>query len=184
MIFIVRISDGEQLSGFYRIFITVKIFNSMKRMIMSAMAAIVAMTCIAACGNAGAKNNKKTDEVTTGNVVELTAETFNTLVYNTKADNQKYLGNKPAIVDFNATWCGPCQRIAPILEELAAEYKDKIVIYKVDVDKCRDIALEYGVSSIPALMFIPMKGEPVMTVGARDKAKFKSEIDNILLNSK
>ena len=92
-----------------------------------------------------------------------------------------FLGDKPAIVDFTATWCGPCQRIAPILEELAKEYEGQIVIYKVDVDENKPLAKEFNVSSIPAVMFIPVDGEPVMTVGSRDKAKFEEEIKTHLL---
>lgn len=146
----------------------------------AALAAITAI-CLAACGNAGARNEKKTTDEKKHNVVELTTDTFNTLVYDTGAEELKYLGNKPAIVDFNATWCGPCQRIAPILEELAVQYKDKLVIYKVDVDKCRDIAQKFGISSIPAILYIPLEGEPVMTVGSRNKAKFEEEIGKMLL---
>ena len=82
---------------------------------------------------------------------------------------------------FTASWCGPCQRIAPILEELATEYNDKIVIYKVDIDKERKLAEAFGISSIPAILYIPAEGEPVMTVGARDKVKFRSEISAYLL---
>ena len=92
-----------------------------------------------------------------------------------------YLGDKPAIIDFTATWCGPCQRIAPILDQLAAEYDGKVVIYKVDIDKNRALAKEFNVSSIPAILYIPLDGEPVMTIGSRDKGKFVSEIETILL---
>ena len=93
-----------------------------------------------------------------------------------------FLGDRPAIVDFTATWCGPCQRIAPILDELAVEYDGKIVIYKVDIDKNRDLAKSFNVSSIPAVLYIPLNGEPVMTVGSRDKGKFTSEIETLLLS--
>lgn len=92
-----------------------------------------------------------------------------------------FLGDKPAIVDFTATWCGPCQRIAPILDELAGEYDGKIVIYKVDIDKNRELAKAFNVSSIPAILYIPLNGDPVMTVGSRDKGKFTNEIETILL---
>ena len=114
-------------------------------------------------------------------VVTLSSKEFNTNVYDLAQKDLKYLGTKPAIVDFYASWCGPCRAISPILEELAAEYKDKIVIYKVDVDASGDLAQAFGIQSIPAVMFIPLKGEPKMTVGGRSKAEFKKQIDSILL---
>ena len=142
--------------------------------------ALVAMFLAASCGNAGAQNEKK-DVNQKKAVTELTVESFNANVYDMSKEEPAYLGKVPAIVDFNATWCGPCQRIAPVLEELAKEYEGKIVVYKVDVDKARDLAVAFGVSSIPAILYIPMDGEPQMTVGARGKEQFRKEIDTILL---
>lgn len=124
---------------------------------------------LASCGHAGAQT------------IELNRETFKTSVYDLAQEDLVYLGDKPAIVDFTAKWCGPCQRIAPILDELAADYEGKIVIYKVDIDKNRDLAKAFNVSSIPAILYIPLAGDPVMTVGSRDKEKFTSEIEKILL---
>ncbi|TDG46762.1 hypothetical protein AWZ03_006809 [Drosophila navojoa] len=63
-------------------------------------------------------------------------------------------GDKLVVVDFFATWCGPCKMIAPKLEELAQQYSEKIVVIKVDVDECEDIAMEYNVSSMPTFLFI------------------------------
>ncbi|HOD35237.1 MAG TPA: thioredoxin [Syntrophales bacterium] len=60
--------------------------------------------------------------------------------------------DKPALVDFWAPWCGPCQRIAPIIEELASEYKDKVKVAKINVDESRKVATDLGVMSIPTLM--------------------------------
>lgn len=114
-------------------------------------------------------------------VVTLSSKEFNTKVYDISAKNPEYLGSKPAIVDFYASWCGPCRAISPVLEELAKEYGDKIIIYKVDVDASRDIAQAFGIRSIPAVLFIPMKGEAQMTVGGRSKEDFKKQIDTILL---
>ena len=141
---------------------------------------------LASCGNAGARTEKNADnraqstQPKTVGVQELSAASFSEKVYD-MTEGLKYLGDRPAIVDFTATWCGPCQRIAPILEELAKEYEGQIVIYKVDVDKNKPLARSFNVSSIPAVMFIPVGGEPVMTVGSRDKAKFQSEIKTLLL---
>lgn len=156
---------------------------------MYKMAAMVAgiVIVLASCGNAGAKTEKNTDnqsrssQAKTAGVQELNGASFNAKVYDMTAEGLKYLGDKPAIVDFTATWCGPCQRIAPVLEELAREYDEKIVIYKVDIDKNRELAKAFNVSSIPAVMYIPLEGEPVMTVGARDKGRFVTEIGTILL---
>ena len=145
---------------------------------------VMAIIMIVACGNAGAKNTDRKEKEDKGKeVVELNARTFNEKVYDLTLEELAYLGNMPAIVDFTASWCGPCQRIAPILEELGAEYKGKIVIYKVDIDKERGLAEAFNVSSIPAVLFIPTGNEdPVMTVGARGKEKFKEQIETILLS--
>ena len=154
------------------------------------LAAMVAgiVIVLASCGNAGARTEKNADNRTqstlpkTAGVQELNAASFSEKVYD-MTEGLKYLGDRPAIVDFTATWCGPCQRISPILEELAKEYDGKIVIYKVDIDKNRDLATAFNISSIPAIMYIPLNGEPVMTVGARDKGKFKAEIETVLLGN-
>lgn len=144
--------------------------TDMKRIIIIT-AMFLTLGTIAACGN----DDKK------GTVIELTSEDFNNKVFDLESEEMTYLGKLPAIVDFNASWCGPCRQIAPILEELAAEYEGQIVIYKVDVDKCGDIAAAFGIQSIPAVLYIPVDGEPQMTVGSRGKNQFKTEIQNILL---
>jgi thioredoxin len=150
----------------------------MKTIYKTAITAIAAVLLFAACGNAGAKTTERKGK----GVTELNSETFNKKVYDMRVQEQKYLGDKPAIVDFTASWCGPCQRIAPILEELAEEYKGEIVIYKVDVDKEKGLAQAFNVSSIPAVLFIPADGsDPIMTIGARGKERFKSDIQKYLL---
>ena len=115
-------------------------------------------------------------------VIELTSEEFSKKVDDLKYEGFTYLGDKPAIVDFTAIWCSPCRKIAPILEELAAEYDGQIIIYKVDVDKCPDAAKAFGIQSIPAILYIPTDAEPQMTIGSRTKAQFQEEINKILLN--
>lgn len=157
-----------------------------KRTILVALSmTVIAMLAFLSAGNAAERNtdkkNKKEAVSPVHAVKELTEKEFNTTVYDMTKKNSEYLGTKPAIIDFTAKWCGPCQRIAPILDELAKEYGESIVIYKVDIDKNPELAKAFGISSIPAIMYIPTKGKPSMTVGSRDKARFQSEINTILL---
>src|ERR1035437_9958675 len=89
--------------------------------------------------------------------IHLTKAEFISKVTNFEANptEWKYLGDKPCIIDFYATWCGPCKLVAPIMEELAKEYDGRIYIYKVDVDAEPEIAGAYGIQSIPTIFFCP-----------------------------
>lgn len=87
-------------------------------------------------------------------------------------ENEKdwnFKGDKPAIIDFYADWCGPCKMVAPILEELSEEYSGKVDIYKVDTDAEKKLAMAFGIQSIPSMLFIPMEGPPKMATGAAPK---------------
>ncbi|WP_410055272.1 thioredoxin [Parabacteroides johnsonii] len=116
-------------------------------------------------------------------VQELTKAEFLKKVANYEASPNKwvYEGDKPCIVDFYATWCGPCKMVAPILEELAEEYAGKIDLYKVDTEKEEGLAASFGIRSIPSLLFCPMDGQPQMAKGAMGKADFKKAINEVLL---
>lgn len=116
-------------------------------------------------------------------VQELTKTEFLKKVANYEASPNKwvYEGDKPCIVDFYTTWCGPCKMVAPILEELAEEYAGKIDIYKVDTEKEEGLAASFGIRSIPSLLFCPMNGQPQMAKGAMGKADFKKAINEVLL---
>ena len=91
---------------------------------------------------------------------------------------------KPMVLDFWAEWCGPCRMVAPIMKELAKEYKDKITIYKVNVDKEKELDALFQATSIPLFVFIPMEGEPQLFKGAADQATYKIAIDEFLLKNK
>ncbi|MFR9130165.1 MAG: thioredoxin family protein [Alistipes putredinis] len=95
----------------------------------------------------------------------------------------KFLGERPAVIDFFATWCGPCKALAPVLDELAADYqyKDRIDFYKVDIDREQELAAVFGVRSVPTLLFIPLSGMPQMMTGGRPKSDLKRIIDEVLM---
>jgi len=92
-----------------------------------------------------------------------------------------YEGDKPCVIDFYADWCRPCKRVAPIMEELAKEYKGQIKIYKVDTDAEKELASVFGISSIPTVIFVPMQGNPSAQTGALPKEAYKQIIDDFLL---
>ena len=102
--------------------------------------------------------------------VKITTENFETLKK----------GDMPLVVDFWATWCGPCRMIAPIVEELAKEYDGKIAVGKCDVEENDDIASEFGIRNIPHILFFK-NGEVVdKLVGAVSKAKLQEKFDSLL----
>ena len=116
----------------------------------------------------------------------LTVETFKEKVfdYEKNADKWVYEGDQPCVIDFYADWCKPCKLIAPIMEELAEEYKGKVTIYKVDTEKQRELSRVFGIRSIPSVLFVPMEGQPQMSTGALPKETFKQAIDEFLLGKK
>jgi thioredoxin 1 len=94
---------------------------------------------------------------------------------------QKILEDKGiAIVDFWAPWCGPCRTVGPVIDELAKEYEGKAKIGKINVDENSQIASQYGVMSIPSVLFFK-NGQPVKTmVGAQSKETYKQEIEQLI----
>jgi len=111
----------------------------------------------------------------------LTLETFKEKVFDFEANKEwKFKGEIPAIIDFYADWCGPCKRVAPIMEELAKEYDGKVKIYKIDTEVERELAVMFGIRSIPSILFIPVEGQPQMTTGALPKENFVQMIKEVL----
>jgi thioredoxin len=93
------------------------------------------------------------------------------------ANGWRFLGQRPALIDFYASWCGPCQRLSPIIDELAAEYDGKVDIYKVDVDAEEELARLFKVRSIPTLVYIPTEGLPIVELGGKGKGELKEKLD-------
>ncbi len=143
-------------------------------------AALFSTSCTSAKQKQQTTNKQEAKKM---NTTELTLSEFKNKVmdFEKDPDNWNYKGDKPAIIDFYATWCGPCKATAPILDSLAEEYKDKIIVYKVDVDKEQELASMFGIRSIPSLLFIPMQGDPKMQVGAMGRMDLENAIKNTLL---
>ena len=126
-----------------------------------------------------------------GKPVMLTKQDFLEKVMNYEKNQTEWIyeGDKPALIDFYADWCGPCRIAAPVLAELAKEYEGKIHIYKVDTEKEKELASVFGIQSIPAFLFVPQQGKPTMSNGIaqtpeQTKEMFRKMIDEILLGKK
>jgi len=119
----------------------------------------------------------------TAKPIDLTKSTFIEKVFDfeNNPEEWKYKGDKPAIVDFHADWCGPCRITSPILADLAAEYGGELYIYKINVDEEPELAYMFGARSIPMFLFIPMDKMPQVGMGALPKKSFREVIDTFLL---
>jgi thioredoxin len=114
-------------------------------------------------------------------VIHLTNEDFKKLIFNYETNKEwKYAGTKPAIIDFYADWCAPCRQLSPVIEELAREYEGKIIVYKVDTEKEKLLSGNLGISGLPTLLFIPMKGDPQASMGALPKETLVKIINEVL----
>lgn len=160
-------------------------YPTMKQIILSLL--LIAGVTITACTQTGSK----TDPVATsssatteaGKVIQMDKAMFLEKVFDFEKnpDTWVYRGDKPAIIDFYADWCGPCKKVAPIMSELAEKYKDDIVIYKINTDQQKELAGMFQIRSIPSILYIPVEGQPTMTMGALPKAEFEKMVNEILL---
>lgn len=153
----------------------------MKKTIISLLFLLPFTFTFSACSGAG-DGGKASSEPVEGQVNKLTAELFRKVIWDYQAspDNWVYAGDQPAIIDFYADWCRPCKMVAPIMEELAGQYKGKVRIYKVNTDEQRELAKLFNINSIPAVLYIPKNGKPQMSVGAMQKDAYIDMIHTIL----
>jgi thioredoxin len=139
---------------------------------------LIAMLVLAFGITANAQEEKKESKV-----IHLTYKEFIKKVWDFEKDPStfNYKGKLPAIVDFYADWCGPCRRVAPIMERMAEEYDGKLLVYKVNTDQERELASAFQVRSIPMVLFIPMEGQPMMQVGALPEEGYRKVVEEQLL---
>jgi thioredoxin 1 len=159
---------------------------------------VIAAVGLAGCSSKTEKNSATAegkdvalalkDEAAHHGTKHLTKDDFLKHVMNYEKNTEEWVfeGDKPCLIDFYADWCAPCRMTSPILEELALEYGDRINIYKIDTQAEQELAMVFGIQSIPTFLFCPVEGRPVMSQGiARSvdetKAMFRKQIDEILL---
>lgn len=155
---------------------------------------LVLITFLASCGGDGdKKQDKKLDankEVTDSESTEKEDSYIKVLSYDKfiknvwdfekNTDSFAFQGNKPCVIDFYATWCGPCRMVAPIMEKLAKEYAGKVDFYKVDTDAELKLATVLQIRNIPTIMFMRDGQQPAKSVGANNEAYYRAEINKLL----
>jgi len=164
----------------------------MKKLGFLTLAALFTLSSMSCNDNAVKENTAEAEintspvETESAKVIVLTEAKFKELVWDYDASPQewKYKGKLPAVIDFYADWCGPCKRVAPIMEKLAKEYDGQIIIYKVNTDQNRELSGVFGIKSIPSILFIPKNGQPAMQPGAMSEEKYKSIFDEFVLGKK
>lgn len=115
-------------------------------------------------------------------VMEIDATYMKKHLYDFEANPTQfvYKGDKPAIIDFYADWCGPCRLLGPKLKEAVERNNGNVMLYKINVDKNSELANHFGVQSIPMVLFVPKKGKPIQTVGNISRDVIDQYIQKIL----
>lgn len=129
--------------------------------------------------NAEAKSREVSKE---GEVISLTTDDFIGRIadFRSSPDKFQFKGTRPAVVDFYATWCGPCKQMAVIFDKSAAKFAGKVDFYRVDIDKESELANFMGIQSIPTILYIPTNGDPQINIGLVEEQEFNSKIMELL----
>ena len=152
---------------------------------------IISIAFLSSCGSSD--NNKNEASNQEANVSESTVndndyvkllsyKDFIKNVWDIESNANEFIfkGNKPCVIDFYATWCGPCKRVAPIIDKLAQEYNGKVDFYKVDIDQEQKLAMILQIKNIPTIFFFNTDAQPQKTVGAYDEAYYRGIIEKML----
>lgn len=162
----------------------------MKRLLTTTGCVLLAVTMFMACGKNKTQQVSPDEKQETavklpamrladGKVKDMDARLFNERIVNLDKGDRKYLSQVPSVIDCYATWCGPCKQLAPIMDELAAEYKGKVAFYRVDVEKEPAFTMDLGVSAMPTVFFVSA-GKTTSVVGFHSKEELKKSIDALL----
>lgn len=113
---------------------------------------------------------------------QMDKQMFLEKVFNYEKNKEwEFNGERPAVIDFYADWCGPCKMLAPVIEKLSREYAGEVDFYKIDTQKEMELAGAFGIQSIPSLLFIPAEGKPQMAQGALPEEALREVVDKELL---
>lgn len=164
--------------------------KTMKKVILSLTLAAVGLLSTTACtaqANGSSSDTNARSEAQAAStegaspVKHIDAAYMRANIWDYKGEPSKFVfkGSRPAIIDFYADWCGPCRSLGPKLEAAAKKYAGKIDVYKVNVDKESGLANIFGVKSIPMVLFIPMQGIPIQTVGDLSAEQIEETIAQI-----
>ena len=116
-----------------------------------------------------------------GKLNEITGIYFRENIHDYKNGTEfTYKGDKPVVIDFWASWCGPCMRLLPVMEQLAEKYKDQVIFLKVNADKEKESCNKFKINALPTLFFLPVNGKPIIEIGA-EPAKYEKIIQEQLL---
>jgi thioredoxin len=143
---------------------------------------LMALMMLTACNNNSEQNNKSAD-------IALPTQKTESTNRDSASEQGKWekqttiMTNKPMVVDFFATWCGPCRELTPILDKLEKNYKGQVIFKRVDVDQEPDLAQEFHVEAIPLLLFVTPKGEYQSLMGLQEQAVIEAKINDLLNRS-
>tara|TARA_Y100000590_G_scaffold455334_1_gene603779 strand:- start:218 stop:634 length:417 start_codon:yes stop_codon:yes gene_type:complete len=112
---------------------------------------------------------------------DIDTDFFKKNIYDIDSDELKFLGDKPTIVDFHASWCGPCKVLSPIIDKFSEKYKNKVNFYKVNTESEMEVAIAFGIRSVPNLLIIPIEGKPEIYPGAPNESQLEELIKSKLL---
>ncbi|MEE1113013.1 MAG: thioredoxin [Bacteroidales bacterium] len=133
----------------------------------------------------GEKQNSKIEEkqvVDSSKVIEIDAKYFIDDIAKIGGDSLTFIGDKSTIVDFYASWCGPCKKLSPIMEKLSKKYEDKVNFYKIDVDKSSDLANALNIRAIPTLIFFKdSSSSAIIMEGFMSETELEHHISSYLL---
>ena len=114
--------------------------------------------------------------------IHINTADFKQRIFNYDVDKTwKYLGTKPCIIDIYADWCPPCRVLSPVMEEVAKEFAGKVLIYKINADKEKELMGYLGITSLPTLIFCPKEGQPQASLGAMPKADVEKLVNSLLI---